>query len=330
MRATIAFFVAVFLSGGVHAADFKTVTAKDNRLLIIVTGELSEGDADVFKAIVKSANAAGKLVSNIRLSSNGGNLAEGMKLADAVRFGKISTNVGKDATCASACFLIFAAGETKYANYTAKIGVHGASTRGGEEASDGTVAMARVAKELGVPAAIIGRMVVTPPTEMVWLTPQDLQSMGTAMVGKPAQVATTDQTNSSVPNQTRLGDPIDLGPNAVQRGSPDKRATLDSKWDELIDAAVVRSAEGNGGKPEYVRSCQPEFKICWNGIFVKKNDGVRSLIKVTKDMNDKIIRREICDFNATRDIRKCFDWDKGTTRRDMQNSSGNWVQVADE
>jgi hypothetical protein len=52
-----------------------------------------------------------------------------------------------------------------------------------------TVSMAKVAKELGVPPAIIGRMVVTPPNEMVWLSPQELQSMGVTMVGKPAQTA---------------------------------------------------------------------------------------------------------------------------------------------
>jgi hypothetical protein len=114
----------------------------------------------------------------------------GVKLSEAVRFAKVATNVGQGATCASACFLIFAAGETKYANYNAQIGVHGASDeRGHETVSSGaaTVSMARIAKELSVPAAIIGRMVVTPPGDMVWLSPADLQSMGTTMVGKPAQ-----------------------------------------------------------------------------------------------------------------------------------------------
>jgi hypothetical protein len=34
--------------------------------------------------------------------------------------------------------------------------------------------MARIVKELGVPPSIIGKMVVTPPSDMVWLNPDDL------------------------------------------------------------------------------------------------------------------------------------------------------------
>jgi hypothetical protein len=146
--------------------------------------------SEAFKATVKAANDAGKLVASVRLNSPSGNLLEGAKLADAVRFGKLVTNVGHGATCASACFLIFAAGQTKFANYSAQIGVHGASDESGAEtvqSGAATVSMARIAKDLGVPPAIIGRMVVTPPSEMVWLSPSDFQSMGTSMVGKPDQ-----------------------------------------------------------------------------------------------------------------------------------------------
>jgi hypothetical protein len=48
-----------------------------------------------------------------------------LQLAEIIKFAKMATNVGQGATCASACFLIFAGGETKFANYTAQIGVHG-------------------------------------------------------------------------------------------------------------------------------------------------------------------------------------------------------------
>jgi hypothetical protein len=157
------------------SADIKSASGKDGRVTILITGEIVPGDADAFSATVKQANDAGKFVANIRLNSEGGNLLEGVKLADAVSFGKISTNVGKNATCASACFLIFAAGNTKFASYDARIGVHGASDEHGNEtvqSGAATVSMARVAKELGVPSAIIGRMVVTPLTRWFGLHPK--------------------------------------------------------------------------------------------------------------------------------------------------------------
>jgi hypothetical protein len=263
------------------------------------------------------------------LNSPGGNLLEGLKLADAVRFAKVATNVAGNATCASACFLIYAAGATKFANYSAQVGVHGASDKQGEESvasGAATVSMARAAKDLGVPAAIIGRMVVTPPNEMVWLTPQDLLSMGTTMVGKPTQTvspsATAAADPASLPKQTQPGNPMQLQPGTKSAAPP--------SWSDFLDNVIKRSAAQNNGKPNYTRGCQPEFKTCYDAITVVANDGKLNTVKVTKDMNDKILRREICSFNDTVDIRKCFNWDDGTAHRDMKDSNGSWYKVADE
>src|ERR1700733_8615858 len=145
---------------GARAAELKSAVLKDGGIAISVSGELTEGDTDAFKAAVKSANDAGKLISSVRLNSSGGSLLEGVQLAEIVKFGKVATSVGQGAICASACFLIFAAGEAKFANYNAQVGVHGASDLSGRETEGSgaaTVSMARIAKELGVPAAIIGR-----------------------------------------------------------------------------------------------------------------------------------------------------------------------------
>lgn len=321
MRGFIALFFAFWILSSASAAEIKATPAKDNRVLITVNGELSQGDADIFKATVKAANDNGKFVSNIRLNSIGGNLVEGVKLADAVRFGKISTNVGKNAVCASACFLIFAAGSTKYANYTAKIGVHGASDQAGEEVGDATVSMARVAKELGVPSAIIGRMVVTPPSDMVWLTPPDLQSMGTTMVGQPSQIAGTDSEMTPTA-QTKPDAPTSLAPNA--------KATSTPTWEEFTRKAIAQSALQNNGKPRSLRSCQPEFKTCWDAVVYTDAKGTVTFAKVTRDIDEKIVRREVCQLNATSDIRKCFDWDRGNSRRDMKDSKGDWTAVTSE
>jgi hypothetical protein len=311
------------------AAEIKRLPARGNRVLVLITGEITPGDADTFSAAVKEANGAGKLVANVRLNSEGGNLLEGVKLADAVRFGKISTNIGRNATCASACFLVFAAGSSKFADYTAQIGVHGASDQAGNETTQSdaaTVSMARIAKELGVPSSIIGRMVVTPPTEMVWLSPQELQSMGTTMVGKPAQTSASNLAGSGqivpqTPQQTAPGNPIDL--------LPSTRASTPPSWDQFVDFAVNQSAQQNNGKPITARVCQPALKTCSNAVMYLAN-GTEIMVKVTRDLNDGIILREVCSFNGQGDIRVCLDWDTGRKHRDMQNSNGDWIKVADE
>src|SRR6478609_1992991 len=101
------------------AAEIKSFNLKDDRVEISVSGNIAPGDIDALMASIKAANDAGKLVTSLRLNSEGGNLLEAVRLAAAVKLAKISTNVGQSATCASACFLIFAAGETKYANISA-------------------------------------------------------------------------------------------------------------------------------------------------------------------------------------------------------------------
>jgi hypothetical protein len=162
------------------AAEIKSFNLEDDRVEISISGDIMPGDADLLQARIKAANDAGKQVTSLRLNSAGGNLLEAVRLADAVRFARMSTNVGQSATCASACFLIFAAGETKYANNSARIGVHGASEKGvGSRAA--TTSMADVAKELDVPWSIIRRMINTPPGEVEWLSLADLRLMGTTV-----------------------------------------------------------------------------------------------------------------------------------------------------
>jgi hypothetical protein len=304
------------------SAEIKSLAGKDGRVVILITGEITPGDADNFKSAIKQANDAGKFVPNVRLNSDGGNLLEGVKLADAVRFGKISTNVGKNATCASACFLVFAAGTTKYASYGAQIGVHGASDETGSEtvqSGAATVSMARIAKDLGVPDAIIGRMVVTPPSDMVWLTPQDLQSTGTTMVGKPTQLAPTAE-NKPFPEQTAPGNPVQLQPSA--------KAESPMSWGSMVENAVSLSAKQNGGTPRTLRSCQPEEQMCATGVMFKMDDR-DAVVLSRQDINGKIVQREICTFNSFGDIRSCMDWDTRATHRDMKDSKGVWSKVSD-
>ncbi|MDB5616205.1 hypothetical protein [Tardiphaga sp.] len=322
-KVSLAAFVICAATNAV-AAEVKSSALKDGRIVVSIFGEIAAGDTEAFNAAVKVANDSGKLVTSIRLNSIGGNLVEGVRLAEAVRFGKIITNVGQNATCASACFLVFAAGEAKYANYTARIGVHGASDKSGEEtvqSGAATVSMARVAKELGVPPAIIGRMVVTPPSEMVWLSPTDLQSMGTTMVGKPAQLAASSATAGPA-SQLQPGAPMQL-PSAAKAAAP-------PTWERMVDLAATRSAEQNNGKPQTLRACQPEFKSCYNAVIYKNSDGLDVALKVVRDMNDKIVRREACTFNKSGDIRRCLDWDTNSFHRDMQAPSGAWTKIADE
>lgn len=321
--------VILFGASTAFAASIKSSVGKDGRINIELQGEIVEGDSDAFIELVKRANATGRYVANVRLNSMGGNLLEGAKLADAIRTAKLATNVGRAAVCASACFLAFAAGAEKNASYGAQIGVHGASDQSGREtvqSGAATVSMARIARDLGVPSGIIGKMVVTPPSEMVWLSPQDLQAMNVTMIGKPVQTAQPGAQGTGV--QQLPGGPVDLSPpGAPQAKAPSAAAPT---WSNMVEKAIAVSARQNNGKPLVDRLCQPETKTCTIAISFVLKDGRTAFVKTTENMHGKIISRESCELNDFNDVRTCLDWDNGTSHRDMKNTKGEWYKVADE
>jgi hypothetical protein len=314
--ATALFFGASFA----HAGTVKSVDSKDGKTRLDFVGDIQSGDKAAIESAVKAANDRNRLVVTIRLNSPGGNILEAVGIADLLRRAKMAAAVLSGSTCASACFIILAAGNEKYAHYTAAIGVHGASDSAGQETTESgaaTISMARILRELGVPAGIIGKMVVTPPSDMVWLTPDDLHSMGVIMLGKPAQVAEAQPSQQlSEPSK-----PMTILPDAQASRTP-------ASWSSLVERATAISASQNGGKAKVLRACQPEIKSCVTGLWLSLN-GKDMLLKVTSDLTDQIVDREICSFNAYGDVRQCLNWDTGQNHRDMKNANGDWYKVSD-
>lgn len=305
-----------------QAATFSISPASDRNVIVILRGEIGEGDADQLKRTIRRADNNGNTVVILRLNSPGGSVMEGVKLADVVRDEKIATSVIGAAKCASACFLVFAAGSEKFVSYTASVGVHGASDENGQEtaqSSAATISMARIAQELGVPPSIIGKMVVTPPDEIVWLTPDDLRSMGTTMIGGTAQPPSGPAPNSQLSSQIPQPD--------RSRASEPNAPT----WESVLDRAIELSKKEHGGDPAFDRICQPELKECITGLSFTAPDGTYMVIKVTENMAGKALRREVCSFNRKYgDLRTCVDWDTGENRRDKKDRDGNWHRVDDD
>jgi len=313
--------IAIYLGAPASSATIKSVPGKDRRVVIQIFGQIAAGDADVFINAVKQANAAGKVVESVQLNSTGGSLFEGAKLAAAIKGGKISTSVAQGAVCASACFLAFAAGDPKFAGYGALIGVHKASDKGGRETAasgEATLLMGRFAKDLGVPSAIIARMLSTPAKQIGWLNPQDLRSMGVS-AGNPVQtrLAATDAP------------PVQQIPEAaasLAAPTPQPGASRPS-WNEFIDKTIALSAEQNQGSAVLSRLCKPELKTCVLAVAYLLKDGRQALATVFQAEDGSIARREVCESNVANDIRDCLDWDTGVKYRDMKNTKGDWVQT---
>lgn len=126
-------------------------------------------------------------------------------MAEAIVRLHASVFVGEASECSSACFLLFAAGSRRIVRPDALIGVHSVSENG--EETEGsmavTVEMARDLAGLGVPPAIIGKLVQTPPGRATWLTASDLTSMGVTVLETASSAPSRKDAppSASAPNQ---------------------------------------------------------------------------------------------------------------------------------
>jgi hypothetical protein len=157
---------------------------------IVLRGDIAPEDADSLAAMLRAIAEDGQPFRALRLNSPGGSLVGGIALAKFIRsHGEILTEVESGATCASACFLAFAAGAPKVAAPNSLIGVHGVADLRGEvsdETRAATRVMGRVSNELGVPVEITDKMIATPPNGISWLTSDELRRMGATIADSGA------------------------------------------------------------------------------------------------------------------------------------------------
>jgi hypothetical protein len=173
MFSRISLFLFGVLLMGLPAA---TVEAATFTLLsphvVALDGDIELGDCERWKA------AVGATVNTVILNSRGGRSGQGQCISRSIAAKGMKTFV--QARCASICFLLFAAGASKQACESAKIGVHrpvDVATR--QESSDPIFLQTIMdyTDRYGVPRPIQERLSATPPKEMYWLNDVDLASM---------------------------------------------------------------------------------------------------------------------------------------------------------
>ena len=145
----------------VHAIDIYNV--KDYPTAIEIRGSFEDGDEDYLKQVVLDRAGKGVVTEFVLLDSGGGQMKSAFLISRAVRRLEITTVIGDQAECASACVMVFAAGTDRHLWAGGRIGVHNASTADGSAADRATVGSAQELADYGVPASVVGKLVVTPP-----------------------------------------------------------------------------------------------------------------------------------------------------------------------
>jgi hypothetical protein len=165
---------------------------RPGQVALLIAGRIDPGDAAQLQGAGRLL-APGEAVALVVLNSPGGAVGEASAMARQIRALGVPVLVPSRGVCASACFLLFAAGAPRFAEAGAHIGVHSASVSGGGENRDTlatTALMAREAAAYGVPPSITGRMVTTAPGAIAWLAPSELAAMAVRLLPAGASSGT--------------------------------------------------------------------------------------------------------------------------------------------
>lgn len=160
-----------------------------NRRTILLTGKIVQGDLNKIIKIIQNNDVIG-----VVLDSKGGDLEEAIKIAQVVKELNLAVIVEKDATCGSACFFIFIAGNNRLA---AGIEMKGTNIDGGfiaihrpylanpnsskESINKQTNIMRKVSTYLDnemIPRKFIDMMMSRSSVDAYWLTTDDLNELG--------------------------------------------------------------------------------------------------------------------------------------------------------
>jgi hypothetical protein len=168
------------LSGTCSALEIRRVAACSG-VVLRLRGDFKEGDYARFKSHFRKKDA----VIGLDLSSDGGDLEEGMQIANLAHKKRLSVYVAEE--CDSVCAFVFFAAAKRYLAQDSRIGVHSISnSRDIEDLGSMrlTLKLARLSAKLGVPKSAIGKLVTTRPANITYLDAADLSGLDTS-VGNP-------------------------------------------------------------------------------------------------------------------------------------------------
>lgn len=160
-----------------QAAEVAGVTHA-GRSVIRLTGEIKAGDYDLFQKQMDLTPGV-----DVELSSDGGQTEEALAIGRLIRLNKSTTIVPDGKSCASACGLIWLAGEKRVVAGSGEVGFHATYIDDDymDVSPDGNALVGAYLAELGYGSAVIVYATRAEPNDMRWLTPADSQFLALAM-----------------------------------------------------------------------------------------------------------------------------------------------------
>lgn len=178
LLARISILVAVLLSLTPisKAAEMKRFSLPGDLTIVDIQGAIVEGDAARFAGLVRNDQRV-----SVILRSDGGLVAEALKIGAEIRMRNFATMVPADSDCHSACGLIWVSGARRYMSRTSRIGFHAAyRKRNGQvqESGMGNAEIGSFLTHLGLRIEAIRYFTAAGPNEIALLTPERARALG--------------------------------------------------------------------------------------------------------------------------------------------------------
>jgi len=173
MVRVLCLLLGALASGTCSALEIQRV-AECSGIILRVRGDFKDGDYARFKSHFGKKDA----IVGLDLSSDGGDLEEGMQIATLTHQKKLSVYVAND--CNSVCAFVFFAAAKRYLDHDSRIGVHSISNHWDIEDLTSmrlTIKMARLSVKWGTPISVIGKFVTTRPANISYLDGNDLRAL---------------------------------------------------------------------------------------------------------------------------------------------------------
>jgi hypothetical protein len=190
-------------------AEITRYSADDSRKdLIVLKGVIQQEDQTKFTT---AAAASRKAV--VALDSEGGLVLPSIGMGKAIRLKNFATVVGENTLCASACALMWLAGNPRYIGLSAHIGFHAAFIeRNGTlmESGQANALIGAYLDRLGLSESAVAFVTSAPPEKIEWLDASKAQTIGVDVVWMRPSSGTTEPSSPGIETSKERYDPVSV------------------------------------------------------------------------------------------------------------------------
>jgi len=192
-RSILAGATLMLLSSSSQSAEFKWWKIDTDVYGMKLIGKIEDGDAKkFFESLGDLAKKnypnekwnkplSSKFALTVHLDSPGGAVKEAIQIGEFIRKEKFNTFVNEQVVCASACGLIWLAGNKRYAHVVAHIGFHAVfdgNDKDKKTSSSGNAIVGAYLGSLGFNYNAIAYLTMAPTDKMEWLSANIAKNYG--------------------------------------------------------------------------------------------------------------------------------------------------------